>query len=148
MTDRPSPGGGPGPDAGRDRAGAANEPELLSATVRLHHVNLGYPPGGEQDEIAFLTEVLDFRRVPAPPEFPTARWFEDESGLQIHLSEDPGHRPADMAHVAVVLGDMLETVTGRLEDRGVPTEGFQTASLQAVTCRDPAGNRWELRSTD
>ena len=73
--------------------------------ARFHHVNLGVAPGGIDPR-----RLADRRhRLPAaqsPAEFPTACWFEAPDGTQIHLSQDPDHRPAARAHVAVVIDDL------------------------------------------
>jgi len=118
--------------------------------ARFHHVNLGVPPGGVEDMAGFLVDVLGYRRLAPDPELLAANikpnWFETDDGSQVHLSEDPEHRPAARAHVAIVLGDQLDAVAGRLEARGVPikvNDGF--GGIRVAICNDPAGNRWELR---
>jgi catechol 2,3-dioxygenase-like lactoylglutathione lyase family enzyme len=118
--------------------------------LRLHHVNLGVPVGEAEAEETFLTEVLGYRRVSTPPELADklarrARWFESEDGKQIHLSEDPDHRPAARAHVAVEVDDDLPLLVARLEQAGVEHSAFDGGGLHVVFCQDPAGNRWELR---
>jgi len=96
----------------------------------------------------FLLDVLGYRRVAPPPELVgRARWFEGEDGKQIHLSEDPDHRPAARAHVAVDLGDELAELPGRLERAGHEYSTFDGDDMRVVFCADPAGNRWELRGS-
>jgi catechol 2,3-dioxygenase-like lactoylglutathione lyase family enzyme len=115
---------------------------------RFHHVNLGVPVGGAEAEETFLLEVLGYRRVVPPPDLAgRARWFEGEDGKQIHLSEDPDHRPAARAHVAVELGDELDELKGRLKRAGHEYSTFDGNEMQVVFCADPAGNRWELRGS-
>jgi catechol 2,3-dioxygenase-like lactoylglutathione lyase family enzyme len=114
----------------------------------FHHVNLGVPPGGADDEGAFLVDVLGYRAVPPEerPEGIGARWYRADDGSEVHLSEDPGHRPADKAHVAVVFGPTLPDVEARLEGAGIEHRSFGRDGFpRVVTCRDPAGNLWELR---
>jgi catechol 2,3-dioxygenase-like lactoylglutathione lyase family enzyme len=116
----------------------------------LHHVNLGVPLGGAEAEEEFLLEILGYRRVPTPPDVANefarqARWFESEDGKQIHLSEDPDHRPAARAHVAVEVEDDLPALVTRLEQAGLEHSAFDSGDLRVVFCQDPAGNRWELR---
>ena len=114
--------------------------------LSLHHVNLGVPVGGAQAEEKFLLEVLGYQRVAAPVELARqARWFESEDGKQIHLSEDPEHRPAARAHVAVEVEGDLPALEARLEQAGVEYAAFDGEDLRIVFCQDPAGNRWELR---
>jgi Glyoxalase-like domain len=109
-------------------------------------VNLGVPVGGAEAEEVFLLEVLGYRRVVAPPELALqVRWFESEDGKQIHLSEDPDHRPAARAHVAVEVEGDLPAMEARLEQAGIEHAAFDGEDLRIVFCQDPAGNRWELR---
>jgi catechol 2,3-dioxygenase-like lactoylglutathione lyase family enzyme len=109
-------------------------------------VNLGVPVGGAEAEEAFLLEVLGYQRIVAPPKLALqARWFESEDGKQIHLSEDPDHRPAARAHVAVEVEDDLPALEARLEQAGLEYSAFDGDGLRIVFCQDPAGNRWELR---
>lgn len=117
--------------------------------VAFHHVNLGVPPGGVAQQTSFLIEGLGYESIPAPPELEgrNVNWFRASDGSEVHLSEDPEHRPADRAHVAVVLGDELDEVVDRLNARGTKTELFDgLVGVRVAICRDPAGNRWELRS--
>ena len=114
----------------------------------FHHVNLGVPVGEAEPEEAFLVDVLGFRRVTPPPELvDRARWFEGEDGKQIHLSEDPDHRPAARAHVAVDFGDELAELQRKLERAGHEYSTFDGSDIRVVLCLDPAGNRWELRGS-
>jgi hypothetical protein len=113
--------------------------------VQIHHVNLGVLPGGIDDEATFLAHV-GYRRLPSPEEFPQAKWFEAGDGSQVHLSEDPDHRPAARAHVAVVLGDQLDEVVERLRQHGTDADINGFNDIRVAICLDPAGNRWELRS--
>jgi catechol 2,3-dioxygenase-like lactoylglutathione lyase family enzyme len=113
---------------------------------RLHHVNLGVPVGGQEDEEGFLMNVLGYRLVPPPPELEgVVRWFESEDGSQIHLSEDPDHRAAARAHVAVEFGDDLPALEQRLGIAGILSDAIDVDGVRLVFCSDPAGNRWELR---
>ena len=114
--------------------------------LRFHHVNLGVPVGEAAAEEMFLVDILGYRRVAPPPELAErARWFESDDGKQIHLSEDPDHRPAARAHVAVEVGDDLRDLEDRLEHTGREYSTFDGNDMRVVFCTDPAGNRWELR---
>jgi len=117
--------------------------------VAFHHVNLGVPPEGVADQAGFLVDVLGYERVPSPPELSdrNVNWFRAADGSEVHLSEDPEHRPAARAHVAVVVGDELDDVVERLGARGTKVDVFDgVVGVRVALCRDPAGNRWELRS--
>jgi hypothetical protein len=116
--------------------------------VEFHHVNLSVPVGGAEDEAAFLVDYLAYRRIELTADDPpTARWFESQDGKQVHLSEDPDHRPAARAHVALELGDDLAALERKFDQAGYEYEAVDRAPLRIVMCRDPAGNRWELRGT-
>ena len=116
--------------------------------LRFHHVNLGVPTGGADAEAAFLVDFLGYRRVePTPDASAAARWFESDDGQQVHLSEDPDHRPAARAHVAVELGDELADLEQKFDRAGYQYETIAGANRRTVICRDPAGNGWELRGT-
>ena len=117
--------------------------------VVFHHVNLGVPPGGIDPERDFLVDVLGYRPLPVPEELHgrNVNWFGAADGSQVHLSEDPDHRAAARVHVAVVVGDGLDDVVTKLRGRGAEVEVFEGfGSGRVATCRDPAGNRWELRT--
>ncbi len=112
----------------------------------FHHVNLGVLPEQADAEATFLVDMLGFRAVPADRQPDGARWFDADDGVQIHLSLDPDHRPAARAHVALVLGDALEEVAGRLEAAGHGARRFDGIPESPVYfTSDLAGNRWELR---
>lgn len=117
----------------------------MRCVSRLHHVNLSIPVGGEADEAAFLVDIMGYERVPSPDDLPMAKWFEYSDGTQIHLSEDPDHRPSARANVALELGADLEAVAERLDAAGYDVSRFEGADVRVVFCQDPAGNRWELR---
>lgn len=120
------------------------------ARPRFHHVNLGVLPDDVDAEARFLVDILGYRAV-TPERLPSgigARWYEADDGSQVHLSLDPEHRAPARAHVAVEYGDALADVEDRLaraqvEFRRASLEGFPAVS----TCRDPAGNLWELRGS-
>jgi predicted enzyme related to lactoylglutathione lyase len=116
---------------------------------RFHHANLAVPADGTAAESDFLVSVLGYRRLEAPKEMAkfNVNWFEADDGSQIHLSVDADHVPAAKAHVAIVLGDELDAVARRLTAKGIDNEHFDTPDgNHVVLCRDPAGNRWELRA--
>jgi hypothetical protein len=72
------------------------------------------------------------------------QWFDDDAGVQIHLSADPDHRPAARAHVAIAIDD-LPALRERLAAAHVEFTSFDFDGIRILNCLDPAGNRWELR---
>jgi hypothetical protein len=114
----------------------------------FHHVNLGVSPGGIETEAVFLVEILGYRPIDPGDELRPrgAHWFETDDGSQVHLSEDAEHRPAARAHVAVDYGRELSEVRSRLAAASWTFAEFTGAAPnQTILCKDPAGNRWELR---
>jgi catechol 2,3-dioxygenase-like lactoylglutathione lyase family enzyme len=118
----------------------------MGPVARFHHVNLGILPDQLEAEMAWLVEVLGYRRLATSAELTAmgANWFEADDGSQVHLSPDKEHRPAARAHVAVEIDD-VEDVAGRLRARGDEFRTSESPELTVVFCRDPGGNRWELR---
>src|SRR5579871_3409089 len=115
---------------------------------RHHHVNLGVPAGGLGAEEGFLVDILGYRTLDPPEQLRgRAHWFEAEDGSQVHLSEDPEHRPAARAHTAIDYGADLPSVRDRLTGAGIEFATFDGLGPQVLFCADPAGNRWELRGT-
>jgi hypothetical protein len=114
---------------------------------QMNHVNLGVLPDGVPELSTFLVDVLGYVEVELDDLLRSrgAMWFDAADGTQIHLSRDPEHRPAAMAHVALDLGDDLAAVRERLAAREVEMTVGETRGTHVVLCRDPAGNRWELR---
>ena len=113
--------------------------------LRLDHVQLAMPTGGEQAARDFYSGLLGIREVPKPPIL-AARggcWFEEDN-LKVHLGVEAGFRPAKKAHPAFLVSD-LATLILRLQDahhrvvQDEPIEGFQRAYVD-----DPFGNRIEL----
>jgi catechol 2,3-dioxygenase-like lactoylglutathione lyase family enzyme len=117
--------------------------------TRLHHVNLGVRPDDVGAEIDFVVDVLGYRRLEVQDDSGmTRRWFEADDGTQIHLSEDEDHRPAGKAHVALVVDD-LDALTRRLIEREWKHAATEFPGGPAVVlCKDPAGNRFELRAAE
>jgi catechol 2,3-dioxygenase-like lactoylglutathione lyase family enzyme len=114
--------------------------------ARFHHVNLGIPVGGTEAEAEFLVGFLGYTRLEPPAELASvAKWFAAADGSQIHLSEDPDHRPAARAHVAIEVGDELAALERAFDEAGYVCKPFDSQGLRILFCEDPAGNRWELR---
>jgi catechol 2,3-dioxygenase-like lactoylglutathione lyase family enzyme len=119
---------------------------------RHHHVNLAVQPGGIEPEEKFLTDVLGYQRVVLTEQQQAMglRWFEGIDGAQIHLSEDPEHNAPKRAHVAVECNDdELTDVEQRLESAGIAVKKVNGPFVATILLlRDPAGNRWEIRSAN
>jgi len=122
---------------------------MLRCMTRFHHANLGVPTGGIETEATFLVDVLGFERVTGDGIGPVgAHWFQVDEEVQIHLSEDSDHRPATRAHVAVTFSDeRLAAIEDHFAKSAWEHSATNGETRRTVNCRDPAGNRWELRGT-
>ena len=113
--------------------------------LRLDHVQLAMPAGGEGDAVAFYEGVLGIRHV-AKPEHLARRggcWFED-GDLKVHLGVDASFQPATKAHPAFIVDDLSAlaaavAAAGFAVNDDEPLEGFDR-----VYVTDPFGNRIEL----
>lgn len=113
--------------------------------VRIDHVQLAMPAGGEAAARAFYRDALGLAETPKPAHL-AARggcWFED-GALKVHLGVDPDFRPARKAHPAFVVTD-LALLAVRLEagKYRVAEDGLLDGRRR-VFADDPFGNRIEL----
>jgi catechol 2,3-dioxygenase-like lactoylglutathione lyase family enzyme len=113
--------------------------------LRIDHVQLAMPAGGEAQARAFYAGALGLPEVPKPPHLAVRGgcWFE-EGALKVHLGVDADFRPARKAHAAFLVSD-LPGLVARLEAAGhhvqpdEPLDGYDR-----VYAEDPFGNRIEL----
>ena len=95
--------------------------------MRVHHVQVCCPPGGEDEARRFYGTGLGLTEVAKPAELAGrgGAWFRayDEQGAvtaELHVGVEEPFRPARKAHPALVLADEteLEEVLGRLAQMG------------------------------
>ncbi|HUR68950.1 MAG TPA: VOC family protein [Candidatus Thermoplasmatota archaeon] len=111
--------------------------------MRLSHVNLPMPAGGEAAAPAFYGTLLGLPEVPKPEPL-RARggvWF-DAGGLDIHLSV-AGDAPGEQRHFGLEVVD-VEALRARLAAAGVAIDAGRPAPWRRVFVRDPFGNRIEV----
>ena len=124
--------------------------------MRLHHVQVSCPPGGEDAARGFYGKGLGLVEV-AKPEPLRARggvWFRayDASGAvcaELHLGVEDAFTAARKAHPAFLLDDRAALVAteDRLEALGHVVDRTEMTSFpgyERVHVRDPFGNRVEL----
>lgn len=115
------------------------------AVVRIDHVQLAMPGGGEDAARAFYGGLLGLAEV-AKPEALAGRggcWFEAD-GVRIHLGVEDDFRPARKAHVALVVSDLAALVS-RLRAAGVETAVAEPLDgYDRIHAYDAFGNRLEL----
>lgn len=120
--------------------------------MRLHHVQLACPPGGEDAARRFWVEGLGLAEVPKPA--PLAgrggAWFRSyDGGLEVHVGVEDPFAPARKAHPAVLLDDVaeLDRVADRLEALGHEVDASERDTFPGHVrwhVRDGHGNRVEL----
>ena len=121
--------------------------------MRIHHVQVSCPPGGEDVARRFYGEGLGLREVPKPADL-AARggcWFRaaDGGGAEVHVGVEPGFTPARKAHPAFRLddGEQLDATAVRLEALGFVvdrTEEHTFPGHRRFHTHDGHGNRVEL----
>lgn len=113
--------------------------------LRIDHVQLAMPPGGEEKARAFYGGVLGLQEVPKPPELAKrgGAWFE-LGAVKIHLGVEADFRPAKKAHPALVVEGQAEIVE-RCEQQGYRvTPDVALDGYRRVHVEDTFGNRLEL----
>ncbi len=117
--------------------------------VRLDHVQLAMPPGGEEEAEAFYAGLLGLERIPKPEPL-AARggcWFA-RGELAVHLGVEEDFRPALKAHPAFVVRD-LPALEVAFADAGVEVRPNPDREPgQGAYVDDPFGNRLELIAED
>ena len=112
--------------------------------LRLHHVQLAMPAGGEPQAITFYQGLLGIRHVPKPERLAKRGgcWFESPDGaVKVHLGVEADFRPARKAHPALLVED-LAALGDRLRHAGHAVTDDGNADQLYVD--DPFGNRIEL----
>jgi catechol 2,3-dioxygenase-like lactoylglutathione lyase family enzyme len=124
--------------------------------MRLHHVQVTCPRGGEDDARRFYGEGLGFTEVAKPAELAGrgGAWFRsyDESGsviAELHVGVEEPHRAARKAHPAFLLASEaeLEEVAARLVRLGYEVDRREWDTFpgyRRVHTGDAHGNRVEL----
>jgi catechol 2,3-dioxygenase-like lactoylglutathione lyase family enzyme len=124
--------------------------------IRLHHVQVACPPGGEDDARRFYAAGLGLTEVDKPADLAGrgGAWFRayDDAGAitaELHVGVEEPFVPARKAHPAFVVGDAaaLEATAARLEDLGFAVDWRERHTFpghQRFHARDAHGNRVEV----
>ena len=120
--------------------------------MRLHHVQVACPPGGEDDARRFYAEALGLAEVEKPADLRArgGAWFRSSAGgAEIHVGVEDPFVPARKAHPALVVDNMaeLEAVAARLGDLGSEVDWSQRDSFPGHVRFhnfDAHGNRVEV----
>ena len=124
--------------------------------MRLHHVQVACPPGGEDAARRFYVDGLGMTEVDKPADL-VARggcWFRayDDSGAvtaELHVGVEDPFAPARKAHPAFVVPD-LSAGAGRLCDLGFEVDESQRDTFPGHVrfhTFDAHGNRVEVLAT-
>ncbi|WHA40734.1 VOC family protein [Agrobacterium larrymoorei] len=113
--------------------------------LRLDHVQLAMPAGGEEKAREFYVGLLGLQEQPKPANLAQRGgcWFA-AGAVRVHLGVAPDFVPATKAHPAFVVDD-LSGFRKRLETAGChvvedePLEGYHRFYVS-----DPFGNRIEM----
>jgi len=119
--------------------------------MRLHHVQVGLPAGGEDQARRFYADGLGLTEVDKPPELAArgGAWFRSAGGAEIHLGVESPHLPPQRAHPALAVDSEaeLEALGERLASLGYDVDWSQrhnAGSFQRFHVHDPFGNRIEI----
>lgn len=119
--------------------------------LRIHHVQIAIPRGGESRADAFYADLLELRGVEKPAELRHLGgvWFAlADEGAQFHLGIEEPFRPARKAHVAILVPDLARTQAS-LEAAGHPiVVETQLDGYRRFYTEDPFGNRLEILAED
>lgn len=121
--------------------------------MRLHHVQVACPPGGEAAARRFYADALGLTEVDKPADL-AARggcWFRayDGSGAvtaELHVGVEDPFAPARKAHPAFVVDD-LDAVATRLRAGGFEVDDGQRTTFPGhlrLHTFDAHGNRVEV----
>ncbi len=118
--------------------------------MRLHHVQVSCPAGGEEQGRHFYVEGLGFSEIAKPTELASrgGAWFRHAGGAEIHLGIEP---PATgrKAHPAIEVdtAEELEQLGAHLESSGYDVDWSQRHNAERFErfhTHDPFGNRIEV----
>lgn len=120
--------------------------------MRLHHVQVACPRGGEDDQRRFWRDGLGLTEVAKPAELAGRGgcWFRAYDGeavtLEVHVGVEELFHPVLNAHPAVLVED-LEATAERLRSKGFAVEEKERETFPGYLrfhTHDGSGNRIEV----
>jgi catechol 2,3-dioxygenase-like lactoylglutathione lyase family enzyme len=119
--------------------------------MRLHHVQVSCPPGGEARARRFWGVGMGMTEVSKPPALSDrgGAWFRAAGGAEIHVGVEASFEPARKAHPALLLDSVaaLESLGERLEAAGFAPDWSERrtfAGHERFHVADAHGNRVEV----
>ena len=113
--------------------------------MRIHHVQVSCPAGGEDAARRFYGELLGLPEVAKPPLLASRGgcWFRDQ-GVEVHVGVEAGFSPARKAHPAFLV-DEIDDLARRAEVAGFPvTWDGDLPGYRRFHTADGNGNRVEI----
>ncbi|MET9023429.1 VOC family protein [Actinopolymorpha sp. NPDC004070] len=118
--------------------------------MRLHHVQVSCPPGGEDPARAFYGGVLGLSEVDKPPVLAArgGAWFRSADGqVEVHVGVEADFAPARKAHPAFCVDgdDEIDELAERATAAGFPAEWDDLfPGYRRFYTADGNGNRVEI----
>ena len=113
--------------------------------MRLSHINVTMPPGGESTARAFYGGLLGLTEISKPESIRSRGgvWF-DAGGLDVHISiEEDRSGPDVRRHFGLECAD-VDKLRAHLESAGVWPKDGRPAPWKRFFVNDPFGNRIEI----
>jgi catechol 2,3-dioxygenase-like lactoylglutathione lyase family enzyme len=113
--------------------------------MRLSHINITMPKGGEDAARSFYAGLLGLMEIPKPESIRHRGgvWF-DADGLDIHVSVEENRMGQDSyRHFGLECKD-VDGLRAIMQAAGVTTEDGRPAPWKRFFVRDPFGNRIEI----
>jgi catechol 2,3-dioxygenase-like lactoylglutathione lyase family enzyme len=113
--------------------------------MRLTHVNITIPKGGEDAARSFYSGLLGLKEIPKPEAIRGRGgvWF-DAGGLDLHLSVEESRAGADTYRHFGLESTDVPGLRARLNAADVTTDDGRPAPWQRFFVSDPFGNRIEI----
>ena len=117
--------------------------------MRIHHVSIPIPPGGQDAGRTFYARVIGLSEIPIPQALEPLGvvWFAVGDGeTEVHLLPESPPDPAAERHFALLVDDCV-ALRRRLEAAGYATwDGVPIPGRTRCFARDPFGNAIEVWS--
>ena len=113
--------------------------------VRIDHVQLAMPAGGEPEARRFYSGLLGIPEAPKPAELAGrgGAWFESGE-LKLHLGVEAEFRAAKKAHPGLLVSGLAELLQVLARAGVLVHEDHDLPGYQRAFVSDPFGNRIEL----
>jgi catechol 2,3-dioxygenase-like lactoylglutathione lyase family enzyme len=119
--------------------------------MRLQHVSIPIPAGGQEEVRKFYGSVVGLREIPIPESLIPLKvvWFAVGDGeTELHFLPDLLPDPKAERHFGLVVDD-LEDCQARLAEAGFrPYETIRIPNRPRFLCRDPFSNLIEFMTIE